>query len=156
MIREATLQDVPQLVAMGESFLAHPPYNALMTSNPDAIAGIMTRLIESPAGVVFVAVDRGGALTGMLGALCFAHLLSGEWIAGQLFWWVEPAARGGLDGMRLWWLTRTWARAHGAAKLVMHAPVGSPLEHAYVRRGGVPVEVAYQFDLQADAELEVA
>ena len=153
MIRAAELGDVDALVALGASFLAQTPYGGLLPTEPAAIAAMMTRLIESPVGVVWVAVDRTGTLTGMLGALCFWHPLSAEWVASEFFWWVEPAARGGIDSVRLLKLTITWARAEGAVKLHMIAPQGSSVGRLYARLGFVPVETAYQLDL---ATLEAA
>jgi GNAT superfamily N-acetyltransferase len=153
MIRDAVIADVDALVALGTSFLAQTPYGALLPTQPAAIAGIMTRLIESPDGVLFVSVDRAGTLTGMLGALCFVHPLSGEWVASEFYWWVEPAARGGLDSLRLLKLTITWARAQGAVRLHMIAPEGSGVGRLYRRLGFVPVETAYQKDLTTDDDV---
>jgi len=152
MIRDAVIGDVDALVALGASFLAQTPYGALLPTNPAAIAAIMTHLITSDDGVIFVAHLGDGTLTGMVGAMCFRHLLSGEWVASELFWWMEPAARGGLDGVRLLKLAETWARAQGAAKLQMIAPIDAPaVARVYVRRGYTPVEIAYQLDLEAVA-----
>jgi len=149
VIRDAGIGDVDALVDLGASFLAQTPYGALLPTAPVAIAAIMTRLITDPAGALFVSVDRAGTLTGMLGALCFTHPLSGEWVASEFYWWVEPAARGGLDSLRLLKLTITWARAQGAVRLHMIAPEGSGVGRLYRRLGFVPVETAYQLDLTA-------
>jgi len=86
-------------------------------------------------------------MTGMLGALCFTHPLSGEWVASEFYWWVEPHARGGIDSLRLLKLTITWARAQGAVRLHMIAPEGSGVGRLYRRLGFVPVETAYQLVL---------
>jgi len=153
VIRDAVIGDVDALVNLGTSFLAQTPYGALLPTQPAAIAGIMTRLIESPDGVLFVSVDRAGTLTGMLGALCFVHPLSGEWVASEFYWWVEPAARGGLDSLRLLKLTITWARAQGAVRLHMIAPEGSGVGRLYRRLGFVPVETAYQKNLTTDDDV---
>jgi GNAT superfamily N-acetyltransferase len=147
VIRDAGLADVDALVDLGASFLAQTSYGALLPTSRVAIAAIMTRLIESPDGVLFVAVDRAGTLTGMLGALCFTHPLSGERVASEFYWWVEPAARGGRDSLRLLRLTITWARAQGAVRLHMIAPEGSGVGRLYRRLGFVPVETAYQLAL---------
>ena len=153
MIRDAGIGDVDALVDLGASFLAQTPYGALLPTAPVAIAAIMTRLITDPAGALFVSVDRAGALTGMLGALCFTHPLSGEWVASEFYWWVEPAARGGLDSLRLLKLTITWARAQGAVRLHMIAPEGSGVGRLYRRLGFVPVETAYQLALTTDDDV---
>lgn len=149
-IREATAADVPDLVALGVEFLASTAYGTLLPTAPDVIAGLMTGLIAAPDGAVLVTEDRGGAVTGMLGVLCYAHPMSGAWVAGQLFWWKGP---------RLERAAVAWARAHGAVTFAMHQPLintqgathGSDVGRHYVKRGYVPVEIAYHLDLRENA-----
>jgi hypothetical protein len=97
-----------------------------------------------------VTEDRGGVVTGMLGVLCYAHPMSGAWVAGQLFWWKGP---------RLERAAVAWARAHGAVTFAMHQPLvatgraGEVLDlgRHYTKRGYQPVEVAYHLDLREGA-----
>jgi len=156
MIREATIADVPRLVEMGVAFLASTPYGLLLATHPDRIDALMRMLVENPVGVVFVSTDRAGALTGMLGGLCFSHVLSGEWVASELFWWVDPAARGTSAGVRLLDRAEAWARDQGVVALHMIAPLGSAVAHVYTRRGYAPVETAYALDLRAASIPRVA
>ena len=40
-----------------------------------------------------------GAIVGMLGFIIHDHFISGEKVAGEVFWWMEPEHRG--DGLKL-------------------------------------------------------
>jgi hypothetical protein len=149
-IRPATPADVPRLVELGTEFLAATAYGGLLPTVPASIAALMAGLIASPDGAVLVTEDRGGAVTGMLGVLCYTHPMSGAWVAGQLFWWRGP---------RLERAAVAWARAHGAVTFAMHQPLvatgrtGEVLDlgRHYAKRGYVPVEVAYHLDLRGGA-----
>lgn len=145
MIRDATIDDVPRLVEMGRRFWADSPYRLTLTENPAQMATIAERLVTQADGVVLVAATPFG-LVGMLGLLLFAHHLSAELVAGEVFWYVEPEHRGA--GLRLLKQAEEWARAHGARRLQMIAP-DTRVGQVYARFGYTPVEVAYQKDLVA-------
>lgn len=143
MIRAATLEDVPALVAMGGEFLATTPYRDRLADVPDARAATMVSLIEQEQSTVFV-VDKGDGPVGMLGMLLYRQPLSGEAIAGEVFWWVDPEHRGA--GLALWRAGETWARAMGARKIQMIAPT-EDVEQIYAARGYAPLERVYQREL---------
>lgn len=139
MIRDATAADVPRIVEMGQRFLRESHYAGVLSENPAQMASTAAWLIAEDAG--FVAVDERGALVGMIGALLFRHHFSGELIAGEVFWWVEPASRGG--GIRLMRRAEAWARARGAQRMQMIAP-DAQVGQLYARLGYDPIEVAYE------------
>lgn len=139
-IRPAVLADVPRLVAMGEHFIAQTGYQALLPINPAQIDALMRRLLEAEAGALLV-LEGPSELVGMFGLYVFAHPISGERVASEVFWWVEPGARGG--GLRLLAAAEAWAVAQGAVVFQMIAPTPA-VERVYVRRGYVPVERLYQ------------
>jgi hypothetical protein len=137
VIRHAMPADVPQIVEMGLRFLRSTVYRDRLAESPVSMERIAMQLIGG-AGALLVA-ERGGLLVGMIGVLLFEHPLSGEWIAGELFWWSEqPRA-----GMRLLREAEAWARASGAAALQMIAPT-TQVERVYQARGFAQIEVAYQ------------
>lgn len=137
VIRHATPDDVPQIVDMGLRFLRSTAYRDRVGENPEQMTRIAQQLIGG-AGALLVA-ERDERLVGMIGVLLFEHPLSGEWIAGELFWWSEqPRA-----GMRLLREAEAWARASGAAAMQMIAPTPQ-VERVYLARGFEQVEVAYQ------------
>lgn len=145
MIRAAVIADVPRLVEMGVLFLASTAYGAVLPTNRAAIAERMAWLIEHPDRDVLVTVDHADTPTGMLGVLAFAHPLSGQWVAGHLFWWQGP---------RLLRAGEQWARAHGAESFLMNAPMMSAtvdVARHYVQRGYRAVETSYLLDLRGAA-----
>lgn len=142
--REATTGDVPQLLEMGVSFLASTAYGQHVPTNRAQLATTARWLIEAPEGVVLVA-ERDGRLVGMIGAAIFTHPISGEQMASELFWWVEPDSRGAI-GVRLLKRLEAWARRRGAVKVQMIAPTWE-VEQVYSALGYARVEVAYQRSL---------
>lgn len=145
-IRDAVLADVPQLVEMGQRFRATTGYAAIVVTNPEIMAKTATALIEQNHGTVLVAEGRGGGLVAMIGLLLFAHHLSGALTVGEIFWWSEVPA----VGMLLYRRGRAWAVAQGATTMQMVQPVANErLAAVYARLGGTPIEVAWQFDLDA-------
>lgn len=144
MIREATPADVARIVEMGTRFVSDTTYRAFLTINPSQMAVFVARLIDGPASVIFVA-ERNGALLGMIGMLIFPHHMSGDLIAAEAFWWVEPEARGA--GVRLLKTAEGWALTSGAKFLQMVAPTDR-VGQLYERRGYARVETSYQRSLQ--------
>lgn len=141
-IRAATLADVPDLVRMGQRFVTETAYRDLVALNPDQIAATAARLVDGPGSIVLVS-DHGRGLTGMIGLLLFSHYVSGEPIAGEVMWWVEPEARGA--GVALLAAGEAWAHEVGAVRLQVIAPTAMPaVGRLYARRGYAPIEVAYQ------------
>jgi GNAT superfamily N-acetyltransferase len=88
--------------------------------------------------------ERAGAITGMLGYLLYDHFISGERIAGEVFWWVEPEARG--DGLRLMREAEKRAKERGAKRFQFIAPTPQ-LEHVYRRLEYSWVESTFQKSL---------
>lgn len=140
-LRDATLDDVPRLVAMGQHFLHSTPYRSVITDNPAQMSAMATMLITSENGLLLVA-DEGGVIVGMIGVFLYAHHLSAERIAGEVFWWVEPSKRGSL-GIRLLRGAERWAVAQGVDTMQMIAP-NPEVAQIYHRLGYAQVEVAYQ------------
>ena len=142
MVRPATVEDLDVLVRMGQDFHGSTPYADELSSNPERFGAIGRRLIEDPAGVLFLR-ERAGCPVGMLGAMVFDHPLSGERTVGELFWWIDPKHRGDA-GVRLLRTLEAWARDQGATRLQMIQPVWA--EHVgriYQTLGYKPIEVAW-------------
>jgi GNAT superfamily N-acetyltransferase len=58
----------------------------------------------------------------MFGAFLFAHPITGDIMASELCWWVDPVARGSRVSTDLVKRAETWARENGAKWLEMIAP----------------------------------
>lgn len=142
MVREATLDDVPQLVEMGVRFITETSYVSHVPVRREQIEERAARFVEGPNSVVFVH-ERDGVVNGMIAMFGTPHLWSGEIIAAEMVWWVEPEARRGLAGARLLRAAEQWALDIDAVRLVMIAP-NSRMEEFYERAGFEKVEVSYE------------
>lgn len=139
-VRPALPIDVPQIVAMALEFLS-TEYEGRIEPDAAAIGHFAEWLIASPEHLALVLEDRGGAIQGMFGALLHVHPMSGDTIATEVAWWVNPEERRG--GLRLLKAAETWARERGACRMQMIAP--SPkVEQFYQRVGFQKLETVYQ------------
>ena len=138
MIRLAGEADIPRLVEMGKRFRGSTTYAGHIAENLDRMANTAARLAATDGVLVS---ERDGRIVGMLGYILFDHFLSGELIAGEVFWWVEPEHRG--DGVRLLFEAEKRARAAGALRMQMIAPTDR-VAAVYQKLGYEFVEAAYQ------------
>lgn len=138
-VRLATLADVPTLTAMGQTFLSSL-YAGLLADNPAALATLASTLIGRDDSVVFVADDPHAGVVGMIAMMVYAHPMSGERVASELFWWVEPAHRG--IGVKMLRQAQLWATARDAVLLQMIAPTPD-VAAFYTRLGFQPVETTF-------------
>lgn len=147
MIRHATPEDLDAIVAMGLAFLT-AVYSEKLTAPPDPARLHRTArwLLEDAGDRALFVSERDGALTGMFGLHCYPHPFTGQRMASEMFWWVNPDRRGRWDGIRLFATAREWAQAHGAAVLHMVAP-NAEIEQLYTRLGYQHVESAFAAQL---------
>ncbi len=138
--RRGTLADVDRIVAMGSRFVGETTYQALITPNPAQMAQTVSALMNSADGCVFVG-ESASALVGMIGMVMITHHVSGERVAGEVFWWVEPEHRGG--GLKLLKAAERWAKEQQATAIQMIAPTPA-VGQLYTRLGYAPVETTYQ------------
>lgn len=144
-IREATRDDLPRVVAMFARFVRESQYRQYIGNHPDHAARMMAQLIDREDWALFV-VEQDDDVIGMLGLMLFDQPFSGERLATELFWWLDPEHRGHGG----WLLKRgeKWAKAHGATRISMMAPADKPrVAETYRRLGYAEVEHVYQRDL---------
>lgn len=142
MIRFATHADIPRCVEMGRAFFAESNA-ASFPFDESSAEKTLTHLIEAEDGALLVAEKEG--VVGMVGALAYPHFMNlSKKAAQELFWWVEPAHRGGSAGVRLLQAVEAWAEARGCATLTMVClPIDSPAERIYQRTGYRALERSY-------------
>lgn len=143
MIRKATGADAEQINRMGQRFVSESPYGDLLTVSPVRLAETIAHVLGNPDGVILVS-SKGEVLTGMIALLAYDHPFSGERMAFEVVWWVQPEARG--DGVKLLKAAEEWAREHGIGKVQMVAP-NDRVGALYQRLGYAPVETSYQRSL---------
>jgi len=145
MIREATTADIPRLVEMGHRFVSETSYKEHLKDNPGQMKSFAEQMLGNPNGLILVAENGGKKPVGMLAMFFFPHYFSGESIAGEVFWWVEPEARGRM-GFELLKEAEKIARARGAKKIQMIAP-NEQVARVYEHLGYRQVETTYQRSL---------
>lgn len=144
-IRPATFWDVPRLVAMFQQFVETSQYAQYIGNDATCSASAIQRMVESDDAAIFVRETEHGVV-GMLGVSVSVQPFSGERIAAEHFWWLDPKHRG-YGG---WLLKRAekWAKAKGATRMMMMAPVDKPrVAETYARLGYAEVERIFQRDL---------
>ena len=115
-IRRATEEDLDALVSLGLAFHAGSPYRDRFSPTPERMRATAAWVLAN--GALFLAVRE--APVGMMGAVVMPDLFAGELYGSELFWWVNPDARG--LGLRLLREAERWARSQGAVKFVLVAP----------------------------------
>lgn len=140
MIREARFMDVPRLVEMGQRFIASTEYKTRLKSNPEQLDHLMRKLIAEDDGLLLVD-ERDGAVVGMVGIFLYRSPISGQGIASEVFWWMEPGYRG--LGFRLLRKAESIAKSLGVELAQMTAP-NERVARIYKALGYSKLEEQYQ------------
>lgn len=138
LIREANEHDIPRLVEMGMHFHNGSPYREHIKENPQQMRNLAEQLVLNKG---LLLSERAGKICGMFGYFVYPHFMSGEIVAGEVFWWVEPEYRG--EGVKLLKEAERRAKSAGAARMQMIAP-DDRLGTLYKRMGYSFVEASYQ------------
>jgi Acetyltransferase (GNAT) family len=131
-IRPARLEDVPPLVAMGLRFAATTDYARHFVADPERIARTVGDLVQAPDLAVILVLENGDALEGGIGLVRVPHLFAAESYVAEVFWWVNPNARG-RAGLELLRHAERWAVGQGAA---LHIGAPDPRVGALLERRG--------------------
>lgn len=141
MIRRATHEDIDACLLMARRFFDESGVVEVGYSQ-DQMRETLTRLIDNPDACLLV--SGGEELTGMAAAMAYPAYFNGQRVAQELFWWVDPSARGGMAGIKLLRHLEDWARSVEAVALTMVClPIDSPAESVYQRSGYRPSERSY-------------
>jgi GNAT superfamily N-acetyltransferase len=140
IVREATIDDVPAIVATGQRFIRGSVYRDLIGENPEQLGAFATWLLEQPDGAIWV-LEHDGTVRGLLGATAFVHPMDGTLTASEMCWWVDPDVRG--HGLKLLRAFEAWARTRGAHKTLVVAPTPD-VERLYERLHYAKVETSYE------------
>ncbi len=144
-VRQATMEDVPAVQAMFAEFVRSTQYQKYVGQNPEASTALIAQLVAHEDGGLFVVQAEDG-LIGMFGVMVYSHPFSGERVAVEAFWWLNPDRRG--YGVYLLRRAESWAKEKGAKRLSMMAPCDKPrVAEIYERLGYEAVELTYQKDL---------
>lgn len=141
MIRPATLADVDRILEMSLAFIAGSHYAEVLVPDVTALRATTEAFCGAdPDRVVLLSVLEE-QIVGMLALIAYVQPFTGQRVAGEMVWWVEPAHRG--QGGRLLIAGERWAHTRGAQSLQMLAPTPS-VESLYERHGYQALERLYQ------------
>jgi L-amino acid N-acyltransferase YncA len=98
MIRNATIEDIPAIAAIGAHFHAVAGWSDIAGYSADDCAKSIAAMMEAGSGL-FVVADEDGEIAGMAGGVVFPLYFNSQHLSGQeLFLWVEEQQRDGLGG----------------------------------------------------------
>jgi RimJ/RimL family protein N-acetyltransferase len=116
VIRPACATDVDAVQRMAARFLsAEGPYADRFQADPERIAALVAYLTQATDGAAGFIAEQDGQAVGMFGVFSLEHPITGQRVASELCWWMEPEARGSRVGLELLRAAEGWAKA--AARL---------------------------------------
>ena len=142
VVRRAVVGDIPHMVMIGRRFIAESGYEKRgIHGNPNKLHESFERSISDDASGVFV-VECAGVIIGVASAVKFTTYFSDAPMSIELFWWVDPAHRGGSAALRLMQALEDWSWASGCAafSMVDIVDIDGPATSIYERRGFDMVE----------------
>lgn len=154
-VREAVPGDRPRLLEMGRHFFAVSGLDSMRSLSEASYGASMASFMESERAVLLVAEMPGGII-GMAAAILVKPWYNRTSPAAQeMFWWVEPEARGTGAGAGLLREMEKWATQKGARTFVMgalEAQRPEALSRLYRSRGYVPRERLFMKELDHGLE----
>lgn len=137
MIREATFNDIPAIMALGREFADEAGVTARVGWDDASVWDLLAGLIENPDGILLVSDN------GMIGGMVYPHPFSGLRVFAELFW----RAKDG-KGLALLEAAEEAAKARGAKRMAMIAMDDMErTRRLYSRIGYAPVEVQFMKEL---------
>lgn len=142
MIRPATLDDLPRLLALGRAMHAESRYSVLSYS-ADKVLNMLMLVMQR--GLVLVA-ERDGQVIGGFAGIVEPHWFSTDLIATDLALFVEPNKRGGFAAAALVGGFLDWAEQRGAKMTDILINTGVRIEATaklFDRLGGTQAGLIY-------------
>lgn len=112
MIRSATPNDIPALLALGAQMHAESPRFSRLRFSATRLESTLRLLLGS--GQFLVVAEDGRRVVGGMAAVAMPHWASDDLVATDLALFVAPEARGGMVPARLIKAYTAWAHERGA------------------------------------------
>lgn len=135
MIRELTVDDLPQLTEMAQAFFVEGKLCGRF--NPDSFVKGWSGLLGSRQGLLLGAEEQG-LIVATIGGILFPNLANGDLEATELHWYARPEHRGTGVGLRLLDEFEATARSRGSARVwMLHLTElnDAPMDQLYEWRG---------------------
>ncbi len=129
MIRNATLIDVPAMLALGEAMHDESPRFRKLPWNGGKVRALIETLIERREGLALVA-ERGGEIVGGFLGIAAPHFASDALVSCDFALYVAPGRRGSLAAVQLLRAYVAWAKARGVALIQCGVTTGVNVEGA--------------------------
>ena len=121
MIREATLEDVDQVVRLAQRFHMTAIYGRLFRLALERLRAVVELLVTREDALLLVD-ERDGDLVGMIAVSITDSLFSEDRVAEEIAWFVDPAWRSTTIGPRLFLQKERWLADKGLSWATMFAP----------------------------------
>lgn len=152
MIRNATAEDIPAILVLGEAFFNEAGWPRLASWDGPSTATFLTSLIEGKITGGLIVAERDGEIIGMAAYLLFPFYCNfAETMAQEVFWYAKPEKRLG-TGLAMLNEIERQAAERGAKIMVMAAVSGlrdEALARFYQRRGYSSGEVTFMKRISA-------
>jgi GNAT superfamily N-acetyltransferase len=143
VVRRATMDDLEAYIPMARNFLASTPMGEIVPFDEEAFRVFYTGAMQNPDLSAWIAEYDGVAIGGS-GALAFPMYFNPAFVSVQeIWWWLEPEARGKGAGKAMYREIEKWAAERGARALIMVALENGKarqFENLYARQGFKPME----------------
>jgi hypothetical protein len=90
VIRDATLDDMEDLLFMGERFFTATQYGSFVKYSEDRTRNTLEHLISDDNGILLV----NEKVNGVVGAMVYPFYLADSITGQELFWWCEEKGQG--------------------------------------------------------------
>lgn len=143
IIRRATAEDAAEVTQLGRSFAAASPYSGMAPVSEKAV----TRFLETvDCAAFFVAEDESGLLGGCAVIAFPLWWSDSTLLAQELFWWVDPIARGTGAAKGMMQAMEQWATEYGCKHMFMVCLENEDSDRVgklYQRAGYKPIERSF-------------
>ena len=146
MIREATIEDIPELTKMANDFHKYAIEDKGLKFLPTDFVRYCIFLMESPAATIIV-LSKDEMIVGGIAGLVFPWFMDfSQLIVTEQWWWVDPDHRKGRVAFDLLDSLSSWGKGLGATQINMIS-IGSDREETikkyYGRKGFTYLETHF-------------
>lgn len=146
VIRRAKPEDLPSCLDMTARFHAASPVSDVAPFDRDGMAVTLREMMINPRAGIWLAMQNDEPV-GIAGALMYPLYFNPAYeVVQELFWWLNPEARGSGAGEKLFQNVQDWAKDMGATVVFMVALDNDRVDkmHKFYRRAGFhPMERTY-------------
>jgi GNAT superfamily N-acetyltransferase len=145
-VRCAQPEDLLSCLDLTARFHAASPVSDVAPFDRDGMAVTLREMMINPRAGIWLAIQNDTPV-GIAGALMYPLYFNPAYeVVQELFWWLNPEARGSGAGEKLFQNVQTWAKDAGAAAVFMIALDDSrvdKMDRFYKRAGFHPMERTY-------------